>query len=176
MKAKKIIAVILHIFRRNKTAAKVLGVKFGEGCKFIGNPVSTFGSEPWAVNIGDHVEITNGVQIITHDGALWVLRQKDKFKNTDIVKRVSIGNNVFIGVNSVILGGVSIGDNVIIGAGSVVNRDIPDNVVAAGVPAKVIEDIAKYEEKKCLEKSLNTKGMNYKDKQRMWKDCLDELD
>lgn len=175
MKIKKIIASLLHLFRKNTAAAKVLGVKFGKGCKFIGNPVSTFGSEPWAVNIGDHVEITNGVQIITHDGALWVLREKERFKKTDIIKPVRIGDNVFIGVNSVILGGVSIGSNVIIGAGSVVNRDIPDNVVAAGIPAKVIEDIAKYEEKKSLEKSLNTKGMKYKDKKRIWKDHINEL-
>lgn len=51
---------------------------------------------------------------------------------------IEIGDNVFIGSNTVVLCDVKIGSNVIVGAGSVVNKDIPDNSVAAGVPAKVI--------------------------------------
>tara|TARA_Y100000590_G_scaffold454140_1_gene600408 strand:- start:416 stop:934 length:519 start_codon:yes stop_codon:yes gene_type:complete len=51
---------------------------------------------------------------------------------------VAIGNNVWIGARVTILMGVKIGNNSIIGAGSLVNKDIPDNVVAAGVPAKII--------------------------------------
>ncbi|ANU46342.1 galactoside O-acetyltransferase [Enterocloster clostridioformis] len=54
---------------------------------------------------------------------------------------VTIGNNVWIGGNCVILPGVKIGDNVVIGAGSVVTKDIPDNVCAAGNPCKVIREI-----------------------------------
>lgn len=55
-------------------------------------------------------------------------------------KPVSIGNNVWIGMNSVIMRGVSIGDNSIIGAGSIVTKDIPANVIAAGSPCKVIKE------------------------------------
>lgn len=51
---------------------------------------------------------------------------------------VNIGNNVFIGASSTILPGISIGNNVVIGANSVVSRDIPDDSVAIGNPAKVI--------------------------------------
>lgn len=54
---------------------------------------------------------------------------------------ITIGNNVWIGGNVTILGGVTINDNVIVGAGSVVNKDIPSNVVAIGVPARVIKEI-----------------------------------
>lgn len=54
---------------------------------------------------------------------------------------IHIGNNVWIGANSVILPGVSIGDNSVIGAGSVVSKDIPSNVVAVGCPCKVLRDI-----------------------------------
>ncbi len=51
---------------------------------------------------------------------------------------IEIGNNVFIGARSIILYNVKIGNNCIIGAGSIVTKDIPDNSVAVGVPAKVI--------------------------------------
>jgi len=54
---------------------------------------------------------------------------------------VHIGNNVWIGANSVILPGVTIGDNTVIGAGSVVTKDIPANVVAVGNPCRVLREI-----------------------------------
>ncbi len=59
------------------------------------------------------------------------------------VSKVRIGNDVWIGANVCILPGVTIGNNVIIGAGAVVNRDIPDNSMAVGVPARVIKEIEK---------------------------------
>ena len=61
-----------------------------------------------------------------------------------IPKRVNIGKNVWIGSGSIILPGVSIGDNAIIGAGSVVTRNIPENSIAVGNPAKVIKNDIKY--------------------------------
>lgn len=54
---------------------------------------------------------------------------------------ITIGDNVWVGVGVHIMGGVSIGQNTIIGAGSVVTKNIPDNVIAAGVPCKVIREI-----------------------------------
>ena len=54
---------------------------------------------------------------------------------------VTIGDNVWLGGNAVILPGVTIGDNVVIGAGSVVTKDIPANVIAAGNPCRVIREI-----------------------------------
>ena len=56
-------------------------------------------------------------------------------------KPVIIGNNVWIGGNTVITPGVTIGDDVVIGAGSVVTKDIPSHTIAVGVPCKVIRDI-----------------------------------
>ena len=58
---------------------------------------------------------------------------------------MTIGDNVWIGGNSVVCPGVTIGSNVVIGAGSVVCRDIPDNVVAAGNPCRVIREISEEE-------------------------------
>lgn len=60
---------------------------------------------------------------------------------------MTIGNEVFVGAGSIILPGVHIGNRVIIGAGSVVTKDIPDNSVAAGNPAKVICPIDEYLER-----------------------------
>ncbi|MEL0654866.1 DapH/DapD/GlmU-related protein [Pseudoalteromonas issachenkonii] len=59
---------------------------------------------------------------------------------------IIIGNNVFIGWGSIILPGVNIGDNCVIGAGSVVSKNIPDGMVAAGNPAKVIKPTSEYVE------------------------------
>ncbi len=60
------------------------------------------------------------------------------------IAKVKIGNYVFIGENTVILPGVTIGDRVIIGSGSIVTKDIPDNSVAVGNPARVISDLDAY--------------------------------
>ena len=65
----------------------------------------------------------------------------------EITKPITIGNNVYIGNDVIILPGVSIGDNVIIGAGAVVTKNIPSDSVAAGVPARVIKPIQEYFEK-----------------------------
>ena len=64
-------------------------------------------------------------------------------KNTYVRSSITIGKNVWIGTQSVILRGVTIGDNAVIGAGSVVTKSIPANCVAVGVPAKVIKKIRK---------------------------------
>ena len=62
-------------------------------------------------------------------------------------RQITIGNNVFIGTDAIILPGISIGNNVIVGAGSVVVKDIESNCVVAGNPAKRVTDISKFKEK-----------------------------
>jgi acetyltransferase-like isoleucine patch superfamily enzyme len=86
------------------------------------------------ITIGDNCFITFGCVILSHDASASKINPDD-----DGSGNVVIGNNVFIGVNSVILRNVTIGDNSIIGAGSVVTMNIPSNVVAVGNPAKVIK-------------------------------------
>ncbi|MDR8085751.1 acyltransferase, partial [Acinetobacter baumannii] len=66
---------------------------------------------------------------------------------------INIGNNVYLGTNTIILPGVSIGNNVIVGAGSLVNKDLADNAVYAGIPAKFIKTLDDYYTK-CLKDSL----------------------
>ena len=104
--------------------------------------IQNFGTESYLVEIGSHVTIASNVQFITHEGGVWVFRQKEPGINA--YGRIKIGDNVFIGYRVIILPGVKIGNNVVIGAGAVVCRDIPDNCVAAGVPAKVIKSLNEF--------------------------------
>ena len=122
--------------------AKRVGVKMGTGVKFYAARPGMFGSEPWMITLGDDVHITAGVNFITHDGGVLVLRKK--YPKLEITKPIIIQNNVFIGINSIILPGVKVGNNVVIGSGSIVSKDIPDNVVVAGVPAKIIKTLDEY--------------------------------
>ncbi len=142
---------------------KQLGLKIGTHCEVYGNV--SFGSEPYLIEIGDHVRITRGVSFITHDGGMWILRNNGRLKNADYFGRIRVGNNVHIGINSIIMPGVSIGNNVVIGAGSVVTRSIPDNCIAAGVPAKVIRSLEGYYEK-YKSKVVYTKHLGPKEKKR----------
>lgn len=86
--------------------------------------------------IGDNCLITSGVMILSHDGASRMIDPDDYGEG-----RVVIGNNVFIGVNSVILRNVNIGDNSVVGAGSIVSKDVPPCTVVAGNPVKVIKEL-----------------------------------
>ena len=106
------------------------------------------------IRIGNNVRLASHVLLVTHDGTHNVLnRYLGKRTILEKVGCIEIGDNVFVGSNSTILYNVKIGSNVIIGAGSLVNKDIPDNSVAAGVPAKVICRFDDFLEKRIHEAS-----------------------
>lgn len=135
-----------------------LGVTIGERCDIYRS--ANFGSEPYLIKIGDHVRINSGVQFVTHDGGIWVVRDlMPEYADMDIISGITIGNNVHIGTNAIIMPGVHIGNNCIIGCGAIVTRDIPDNSVAVGIPARVIETIDEYIEKNSR-KFIQTKHMS----------------
>ena len=130
-------------------ALKNKGLKVGTNCDFV-SPGPNFGSEPYLITIGNNTTVSFDVAFVTHDAGTRVLRNlatEEKEKQTVIYGKINVGNNCFIGCRSTILPGVTIGDNTIIGAGSVVNRDIPANSVAAGVPCRVICTLEEYKEK-----------------------------
>lgn len=104
-------------------------------------------SRPWLIDIGDDVQITEDVTILTH-GYDWAVLKGVYGEVLGSSGRVKIGNNIFIGMKTTILKGVHIGNNVIIGANSLVNKDIPDNCVVVGNPAKVIMSLDQYYEKR----------------------------
>lgn len=89
--------------------------------------------------IGERTIIAPDVKIYTAMHALngYERREKDTLKLKTMAKPVIIGNDCWIGGNSVILPGVTIGNNVTIGAGSVVKEDLPDNVIACGNPCTI---------------------------------------
>lgn len=91
-----------------------------------------------SVKFGDHVFIAPNCCFTTAEHAIEPEMRK---AGIEIAKPITVGNNVWIGAGSTILAGVTIGDNSVIGAGSVVKKDIPPNVVAVGVPCKVIREI-----------------------------------
>lgn len=129
------------------------------------------------VSIGNDCRITAGAYILAHDYSYAVLRSTHH-KMLCKTQRTVIGNNVFLGLRSLIMPGITIGNNVIVGGGSVVTRDVPDNVVVGGNPAKIIctideyyarlsdrfEDYAvlAYQNKtKILERAVNEKDMGW---------------
>ena len=104
-------------------------------------------SHPELLTIGENVFIHKGAIILTHDWTGWcIVNTHNEFIPSH--NRVSIGNNVWMGMRVMILKGVTIGDNVIIGAGSVVTKSIPSNSVAVGVPARVICSYQDYVERR----------------------------
>lgn len=102
----------------------------------VGNNFHNYGyidkGHAYLLTIGDNVTLSN-CSIFLHDGST------KKFLGYSKVGRIEIGNNVFVGAGSIVLPNVKIGSNVIIGAGSVISKDIPDNVVCAGNPVRIID-------------------------------------
>lgn len=96
------------------------------------------------VTIGDNVQMAPNVSIYT---AGHPIHPEARNTGYEYGIPITIGNNVWIGGNVVILPGVAIGDNVVIGAGSVVSRDIPDNMIAVGNPCRVIREITDADKK-----------------------------
>lgn len=137
--------------------ARYIGVKIGSNCRLIN---VSFSTEPYLITIGNHVSATQ-VRFETHDGGVWVFR--DKNPELDIVKPIKVGNNVYIGFGAVILPGVSIGDNAVIGAYAVVTKDVPENTVSVGIPARVIKNVDEYIAKS-VQSGDNTKSMSIEEK------------
>jgi len=99
------------------------------------------------ITLGDRVVISTNVRFLTHDYSLTTaLRAIGETPNRDVAseRRITVGNNVFVGLGSIIMPNVSIADNVIIGAGSVVRGHVPEFAIVAGNPAVVIGDVREY--------------------------------
>lgn len=117
-----------------------MGLKMGSNCHIMHGSIID-PSHCWLICMGNNVTLAPNVHILAHDAST-----KNVLDYTRIGK-VIIGDNVFIGASTVVLPGVSIGSNVVIGAGSVVTKNVPENSVAVGNPARVICSFDEYIEK-----------------------------
>lgn len=126
---------IITTLRRNSE------IQIGDNSGFSGTVIAAAGS----IKIGKRVLCGANTTITDFD---WHGIMPDKRNVPDEAKPVVIGDNVWVGLNTVILKGVTIGENTVIGANSLVTRDIPPNVIAAGNPCKIIKDIHDTADKK----------------------------
>jgi acetyltransferase-like isoleucine patch superfamily enzyme len=143
------ISMLIVCARGSEAFAEYLrsaGVQVGTKTAFFA-PATNFidTTAPWMLRIGSYCKITRGVVILAHDYSRSVLRRSHGAILAE-GKDTVIGDNVFIGMNAVILAGAHLGSNVIVGAGSVVAGSVPDNVVVAGNPARVIRTMDEHYE------------------------------
>ena len=145
MKVKEFIKRILRLGRVSPQKATMdycyaHGFTSGKNFQYnSGYPIDA--NWPWLISIGDDVTLASNVRILAHDASTAKVDAKTK------VGIVRIGNNVFIGADSIVLCNTRIGDNVIIGAGSVVTCDVPSNSVYAGNPARLVWTFEDYQKK-----------------------------
>lgn len=148
MKIDRIIRSIKYRFywkRRPVAYANMIGVNMKDPStvKIYGN--IEWSTEPWLISLGKNVHITNGVKFETHDGGTLIFRQY--VPDLEITKPITVGDDVYFGNNVLIMPGVKIGSKVVVGAGAIITKDVPDNSVVVGVPAKVIKTADEYFEK-----------------------------
>lgn len=124
---------------------RIMGVKIGKNT-IIYTSIFNFDTFfPNLIEIGSNCVISKKTLLITHDYS----RGFPVEGLTTMTKgRIKIGDNTFIGMRCLILPGLEIGKNVIVGGGAVITKSIPDNVVVAGNPAKIICSLEEFIKKK----------------------------
>ncbi|MEY8200131.1 MAG: acyltransferase [Colwellia sp.] len=117
--------------------ARSLGVVMDGDVTIYGSSYYMFSSEPYLVSLSNNVFISVGVEFVCHDGSTLPFRKE--YPKLELAGEIKVGENVFIGKGATILHGVTIGSNCIVGACSVVTKDVPDNTIVGGIPAKFIK-------------------------------------
>lgn len=129
---------------------KKIGVKVNGSPRYINFDVKFDSTENYSlIELNDNCVITGRTLILTHDYSIFhafigcnkITKNNPEFRRTG---SVVIGKNAFVGANCIILPGVKIGSNAIVGAGSVVTKNVPENSIVAGNPARVIKTIEQY--------------------------------
>ena len=117
------------------------GAQIGYDCRIMIRNID----EPFLIRIGNHCSISSGVRLITHDGGGWIFFDEDP--TLQRFGPITICDNSYIGMDSIVLPDVTIGPNAIVGAGAVVTKNVPAGKVVAGNPARIIKDIGDYKAK-----------------------------
>jgi len=159
--------VFLEIFRPGRVQVsrvkwlRSIGVRIGEDCMIASD---LYAREPYLVDIGNRVAIGTGVRFITHDGGAVASRRGPECR---IYGRIVVGDDTFVGVNSLILPGTVIGRDCIVGAGSVVRGTVPDGSVVVGNPAKVVMSMEMANRIAVRNRNLvDTRGLSREEKRR----------
>jgi carbonic anhydrase/acetyltransferase-like protein (isoleucine patch superfamily) len=149
--------------------AKSIGVKMMGKVIIYGSSYTMFSSESFLVTLGDNVYISLDAKFICHDGS--VLPFRKDIPDLDIAKRITVGDNVFIGLGALILPGITIGNNCVVGAYSVVTKDVPSGTIVGGNPAKIIKKTSEYLEK-AKSDSLCIGDITGKEKEKKYKEIF----
>ena len=147
---------LFTIFNANKRTAyykkKCIFHSMGDNCLIMDRKVPLYAD---LISIGNNVQIASDVHFLTHDVTHLMLNNLDKSRSSaesggypEKLGCIEIGDNVFIGTGTHIGYNVKIGSNVIIAACSMITKDIPDNCVVGGVPARVISSFEEYLDKR----------------------------
>lgn len=118
------------------------GARIGENNRL---EIRSVGPEPYLVSIGNHCTVANNVSFVTHDGGVWVFTEE--IPDLQKFGPITILDNCFIGMNTILMANVTIGPNAIVGAGAIVTKDVPENSIVAGIPARQISTLDVYREK-----------------------------
>lgn len=149
------------------------GAEIGKNVRAF-SPITA--AEPYLLKVGDYTTISSGVVFLTHDNSVikFTIRM-----GTDLVGRVTIGNNCFIGCNTIFLPGVTVGNNIIIGAGSVVSKScLEDGAIYAGNPAKkigLVEDFASKNKKYVFDFEPSGHRLSYEQRKELIKENSSKL-
>lgn len=148
----------------------------GDNCLIMDRKVPLYAR---LISIGNNVQIASNVHFNTHDvthlmlnNMPEVLTRRGGKKYPEKVGCIEIGDNVFIGAGTSINYNVRIGSNVIIGACSLITKDVPDNCVVAGVPAKIIKSFDEYvfnRIKSCLPNINISNGIDDTIENELWR-------
>ena len=131
---------MLGLYQRCIIVARYGGkIEIGEHCGISGSTIYAWDS----IKIGNYTRVGANCKIIDNDFHPVELEYRHKGLNEEYTRRapIEIGDDCFIGMNSIILKGTKLGNNVIVGAGSVVHGTFPDNCIIAGNPAKIVKYI-----------------------------------
>lgn len=166
-KISKLLSMVIdHLYTPEQYARKI-GVKIGKHC-FIST--RNWGTEPYLITVGDHVQVTHCVSIYTHGGANSIRKNHPGF---DVFGKVVIEDWAYIGAYAQIMPGVTIGEGALVAAGSVVTKSVAPHTVVGGNPARYICTTEDYYERN-KKYNIGTKGLNKKEKRKILLSLPDE--
>ena len=148
MSLKNLGKLVMQKLKGSLKVAKEAGLVAEEGVSVMGGV--NFGSEPYLITLKKNCRISFDVAFVTHDGGTHAFRHLDEYKRVVKFGKIVVGEGTFVGARSIIMPGVKIGSHCVVGAGSIVTKDVPDNTVVCGVPARAVCTLEEYA-KKCLQ-------------------------